>query len=66
MKMIDQFRGGGWLQERREPSQYIFRRQNQQDQVMTAHGMREESGMILGLLTPTYLTFKVLLIPDLG
>lgn len=33
---------------------------------MTAHGMREESGMILGLLTPTYLTFKVLYNPRFG
>lgn len=38
-------------------------RQNHQDQIMTAHTVREESGIILGLLTPISLTFKVLYFP---
>lgn len=45
-------------------SQYGFRRQNQQDQVMAGRGMWEESGMILGLLT--LISLKFFIIPDLG
>lgn len=44
----------------------IFRRQNQQDLVMTAHGVSKESGMSLRLLTLISLTFKVLYIPRFG
>ena len=58
--MWERFRQGGWLQESHEPSQYIFRRQNQQDQIMAA------CGMILGLLTLTSLTFNVIYNPRFG
>lgn len=55
----ERFRQGGWLQESHEPSQYIFRRQNQQDQIMAARGM------ILGL-TLNFLTFNVIYNPRFG